>query len=99
MTTTLNLKIVSNCLIALTLLLVTFCIFQIGLYTREKYLISKYESRIFSLSEYNKSLTINFSKVSSLAHVDSYISSKDFTEPKNISYIEVLENSIASRNQ
>jgi hypothetical protein len=97
MTQTLNLKIVSNCLVAFSLLLITFAIFQIGLYTRERCLIGNYENRVFALSEYNKSLTVNFSKVSSLANVDNYVSDQNFTEPRSIKYIKVLEGSIAAK--
>ncbi len=97
MTKSINLKIVSNCLIALSLLLVAFAIFQIGLYTREKCLIASYENKIFHLSESNKSLAVNFSKVSSLANIDNYVSDKKFTEPQNIKYLQVLEGPIAAK--
>ena len=99
MTKTLNIKIASNCFVFLILLLVGVYVFQIGSLTREKYLIKSYKNNIFSLSEYNKSLSIDFSKASSLNNIDSHLSSNNFIKPKNINYIEVLDSSIVARNQ
>lgn len=98
MTTTLNVKFFSNCFVLLSLLLVALCIFQIGFYTKERCQITRYKNKIFTLAEHNKSLTINFSKLSSLTNIDYYISNQNFVEPENIEYIEVLGSSIATRN-
>lgn len=96
MTTTLKLKTISNCFIALSLLLTALCIFQIGFFTRERYLITKYENEIFTLSEHNRALAVNFSKVTSLANINNHLSSKNFTVPQDIEYIEVLDTSVAA---
>ena len=99
MTKTFNIKIASNCFVLLTLFLVGLYVFQIGSLTREKYLMQSYKSSIFSLSEYNKSLSIDFSKASSLNNIDGHLSSNDFIKPISVNYIEVLDSSIVARNQ
>ena len=99
MTKTLNIKIASNCFAFLVLILVGFYIFQVGSITREKCLAKSYKNTIFSLVEYNKSLSIDFSKVSSLNNIDNHLSSNSFIKPTNVNYIEVLNSSIVARNQ
>ena len=99
MTKTINIKIASNCFIFLILLLVGTYVFQIGSLTREKYLIKSYRNNIFSLSENNKSLSINFSKASSLNNIDGHLSNNDFVKPRSINYIEVLDSSVVARSQ
>lgn len=99
MTKILNIKIVSNCFIFLILLLVGIYVFQIGSLTREKGLIKSYKNNAFSLTEYNKSLSIDFSKASSLSNIDNHLSNNNFIKPENINYIEVLGSSIVARNQ
>ena len=99
MTKTFNIKIASNCFVFLILFLVSVYVFQIGSLTREKYLMKSYKSSIFSLSEYNKSLSIDFSKASSLNNIDGHLSSNNFIKPINVNYIEVLDSSVVARNQ
>ncbi len=99
MTKTLSIKIASSCFVFLILLLIGFYVFQIGSLTREKGLIASYRNSIFSLSEYNKSLSIDFSRASSLNNISNHLSNNNFIKPKNINYIEVLDSSIVVRNQ
>ena len=99
MTKTFNIKIASNCFIFLILFLVGFYVFQVGFLTREKCLIKSYKNNIFSLSEYNKSLSIDFSRASSLNNIGYHLSNNDFIKPENINYIEILDGSIVARNQ
>jgi len=99
MTKTLSIKIASSCFVFLILLLIGFYVFQIGSLTREKGLIALYRNSIFSLSEYNKSLSIDFSRASSLNNISNHLSNNNFIKPKNINYIEVLDSSIVVRNQ
>ena len=99
MTKIFNIKIASNCFAFLILSLVGLYVFQVGSLTREKCLIKSYKSNILSLSEYNKSLSIKFSKASSLNNISGHLSSNNFVKPNNINYIEVLGGSIVVRNQ
>lgn len=99
MTKTINLKITSSCFVFLILLLVGVYIFQIGSLTREKYLMKSYKNSIFSLLEYNKILSIDFSKASSLNNIDGHLSNNNFIKPRSVNYIEVLDSSIVARNQ
>ena len=99
MTKSISIKIASNCFIFLILSLVGFYIFQVGSLTRERCLINSYKGNILGLSEDNKSLSIDFSKASSLNNIDGHLSSNNFVKPGSINYIEVLGGSIVVRNQ
>ena len=99
MTKTLNIKIASNCFTSLILILVGFYVFQVGSITREKCLVKSHINTIFSLVEYNKSLSVNFSKASSLNNIDNHLSSNSFVKPVSVNYIEVLNGSVVARSQ
>lgn len=89
MTKTFNIQTLSNCFVFLILLLVGLYVFQVGSLTREKYLINSYKNNIFSLSENNKYLSIDFSKANSLNNIDNHLSNNNFIKPKNVDYVRI----------
>lgn len=75
-----------------------FYVFQINTFTKERYLIRDYETKINYLSQKNKILEINFSKANSLGNMGVYVQNQNFEKIENVEYIRVLEGTVA-KNQ
>ncbi|PIZ87866.1 MAG: hypothetical protein COX92_00030 [Candidatus Nealsonbacteria bacterium CG_4_10_14_0_2_um_filter_40_15] len=71
--------------------LLVVCIFQIGAYTKEVYLIQSYEKKLNQLTLENKILEVNFSEVNSLNNVGNYVQNSVFEKANKIDYIRLLE--------
>jgi hypothetical protein len=83
--------------IALVLSLSVLYIIQIGGLARNRHLLRTYEEKLISLSKNNKFLDIDFSKMSSLSHVDQLLAENSgFIKTDNVKYIKIAENSIVT---
>ncbi len=83
-------------LIIVLILLITY-ILQIGLLTKEIYLIQDYQKRLHSLSKENEILEINFSKSNSLSNIETYLSRENFIKTNQVKYIQILESSVVRK--
>ncbi len=98
MTKTIALKNFWILSIALILSLLVVYIIQVGGLAKDKYLLRIYEKELASLSKNNKFLDIDFSKMSSLSHVDQLLAKNSgFVKTNNVKYIKIAESSIVSR--
>jgi len=76
-------------LIMVSLLVVS--VFQLNNYTKEVYLIHSYEEEISQLTQKNKILEVNFSKVNSLKNIDGYLENQIFEKAEQVYYIRILD--------
>lgn len=86
-----------NFLLAWFLLL--FYIFQVGLYTKEVYLQTRYKKEITQLSKETELLSIEFAKNSSLSNTENYFQKDSFVKinPNKVKYIQIFESSLATK--
>jgi len=92
-----SLKVLWIFILILTLSLLAVCIFQIGAYTKEIYLIQNYEKKLNQLTRENKILEVNFSEVNSLNNVGNYVQNSVFEKANKIDYIRLLESTALAR--
>jgi len=98
MTKTIALKNFWTIAFALILSLLVIYIIQVGGLTKDKYLLRAYEKELVFLSNNNKFLDIDFSKMNSLSHIDQVLAKNSgFVKTNNVKYIKIIESSIASR--
>lgn len=77
--------------------LLVFYIFQINEMTKISYLLSNYEKKVNKLTEENKNLEINFSRINSLENLESLAKNLNFEKVKKIHYIQVRETTVATK--
>lgn len=90
-------KVLRIIILALITSLLVLYIFQVNFLTREVYFVQTYENQLKTLTQENKTLEIDFSKVSSLSNIDDYLQNKNFVKVSNVKYIKILESQVAAR--
>ncbi|XOA43021.1 MAG: hypothetical protein ACKKMO_00925 [Candidatus Nealsonbacteria bacterium] len=77
----------------------TYYLFQVGGLSQDIYLLEDYKIKLATLLENNKSLDINFSKMSSLSNIENYLANRDFVKPtqSQVKYIQILEGSVVTK--
>ncbi len=90
-----------NLLFVLTIIsglfVMVYYLFQVGGLSQDIYLVEDYTIKLATLLENNKSLDINFSKMSSLSNIEDYLASRDFIKPSQVKYIQILEGSVVTK--
>ncbi|XOB46367.1 MAG: hypothetical protein ACKKMV_02865 [Candidatus Nealsonbacteria bacterium] len=81
------------------LFVMTYYLFQVGGLSQDIYLLEDYKIKLATLLENNKSLDINFSKMSSLSNIENYLANRDFVKPtqSQVKYIQILEGSVVTK--
>lgn len=92
-----SLKIFWILIFFIMLSLLTVCIVQLNAYTEEIYLIQDYEKKLSQLSQENRLLEIDFSKVNSLNNIGSYVQNQIFEKAERVEYIQVLEGTVVAK--
>jgi len=92
-----SLKVLWIFISILTLSLLVVCIFQIGAYTKEVYLVQNYENKLGQLTQENKILEVSFSEVDSLNNVGNYVQNNGFEKTNKIDYIRLLESTALAK--
>ncbi len=90
-------KILRIVILALITSLLILYIFQVNFLTREVYSVESYENQLETLTQENKALEIDFSKVSSLSNIDDYLQNKNFVKASNVKYIKILASQVAAK--
>ncbi len=90
-------KIFRIIILALITSLLVLYVFQVNFLTREVYSVEAYENQLQTLTQENKTLEIDFSKVSSLSNIDDYLQNKNFVKVSNVKYIKILESQVATK--
>ncbi len=90
-------KIFRIVILASIISLLVLYIFQVNFLTREVYSVKTYENQLQTLTQENKTLEIDFSKVSSLSNIDGYLQNKNFVKVSNVKYIKILESQVAAK--
>lgn len=93
----LNLKIYWTILLISILFLLSFYVFQINSLTKEVYSVRNYEKKLDTLTEENKTLEINFTKISSLTQVENYLLGQNFEKATKVKYIKLLGSQVAAK--
>jgi len=89
-------KFTSICLISLIILFFFFCALQTNLITSKAYTIKDLNEKVKTLSDLNKTLQINISKLNSISALE--LKSEDFgmISAQDIDYMVLSENTIVS---
>ena len=87
----LSLKILWIFIFLIIFSLISVCIFQLNLHTKEIYLIQEYEKNLNKLSQENRILEINFSNANSLGKIENYLQNQVFEKVGKVEYIQILE--------
>ena len=82
--------------IVLIMSLLAFYIFQITAVISEGYQVQNYQKKISKLSEENKMLEINSTKINSLENIENKIQGLGFERISKTHYIQILENSMVT---
>jgi len=82
--------------IALIMSLLAFYIFQITSVISEGYQVQDYQKKISKLSEENKILEINSTKINSLENIENKIQGLGFERINKTHYIQILESSMVT---
>ena len=77
--------------------LLIFYFIQISSMASEGYQVRNYQHSINELSTENKVLEVNLSQINSLAGIDNRIQEMGFQKVGEISYIQLLENSVVAK--
>lgn len=85
---------VLNMLLMLGLL--SFYIFQVVSMGKARFLVGQYEREIKEISEINKTLEINFSRLTSLKNIEDLAQRFNFEKAKNIHYLKAAEVRVAT---
>lgn len=96
-TKTLNINLLFVLTIISGLFVMIYYLFQVGGLSQDIYLLEDYKTKSATLLENNKSLDINFSKMSSLSNIENYLANRDFIKPSQVKYIQILEGSVATK--
>jgi len=91
----LNYKLFWVLTLTLLFLFSAIYIFQINSLASQIYTLKNYEKKITQLSQENKILEINFSKVNSLNNLETYLSNQNFEKVSQVKYIRMRETEIA----
>ena len=76
------------------ILLLSFYIFQVQEVTKTSFNISTYEKKIAELSQENKNLEIDFSRVNSPANLENLLKNSQYELVIKIHYIQISENQV-----
>ena len=88
------------------LLLISFCamlslsvlyVFQINRMMSSGYVIKSYQGQVNQLIKENKNLEINLAQISYLEKIQEKTQEMNFQKVQKVKYIQVLENSLATR--
>jgi len=82
--------------IVLIMSLLAFYIFQITAVISEGYQVQDYQKKISKLSEENKILEINSTKINSLENIENKIQGLGFERINKTHYIQILESSMVT---
>jgi len=82
--------------IVLIMSLLAFYIFQITAVISGGYQVQNYQKKISKLSEENKMLEINSTKINSLENIENKIQGLGFERINKTHYIQILENSMVT---
>ena len=74
-------------------------IFQINYLTQDVFLIQEYKQKLNQLSNNNEGLEISLAQSSSLKNIEDYLQSKNFVKADRVKYIQILETSVAQKNE
>jgi len=85
--------------ICLVIALLAMCIIQLNDFTKETYLIHRYENTISSASLNNKDAEINLSKSQSLNGIESKVNGLNLEKISQIKYIKTTEGELAKTTQ
>lgn len=97
MTKTFTLKLFWIPILILGLFLLVLYILQVGALAQEEHLLQDYGGRLILLSKNKKFLDIDFSKMNSLSHIETYLLNDNFVKANQVKYIQILEGSVVSR--
>jgi len=86
-----SLKTVWILSLGLMFFLLIFYIFQVNQVTKASFAISNYEKQMTELSQESKSLEMSFSDLSSLASVETLVSTLNYEKVNKVHYIQMLE--------
>lgn len=83
--------------IALVIILLGFCVFQINMQIKESSLIKNYENKIVQISEQNKNLEINFSQANSLANLETLLMNLNYEKVGRVQYLRVPGSTVVAK--
>ncbi len=90
-------KMVYSCLIVASLLMLVFYIYSVNKLTAGAFAIKNYEKQLNNLSQENMALETNVEKSGVLNNVMEQAKELGFQKTANISYIQMLDNSLAKK--
>ena len=76
-----------------------FLILQINCLARDAFLLKEYRQKLNQLSNNNEGLEIHLAQSSSLKNIENYLQSKNFVKAGQVKYIQILEASVAQKNE
>ena len=74
-------------------------ILQINYLARDVFLLQEYRQKLSQLSNNNEGLEIHLAQSSSLKNIENYLQSKNFVKADQVKYIQILEASVAQKNE
>ncbi len=84
-------------LFALAIVLSFSCIYQIINVTQERYLAQRYQKKVNTISRENYSLFYGLQNGISLKEVEEIVKEKEFTQAKDVTYLQVSSREVVSR--
>jgi len=90
---------ISALIFFLMLSLTASLILQVNYLVRDVFLINDYKQKLSQITDNNEGLKINLAQSSSLENIDDYIQAKNFIKAEQIKYIQILETSVAQKNE
>ena len=79
--------------------LVVSLILQVNYLTRDVFVINEYKKHLSQLSNNNEGLEIHLAQSSSLVNIGGYLELKNFVKAEGVKYIQILESSVARKNE
>ena len=92
-----NLKIVWIFTFISFILIVSFCIFQIGRMISEQYLVQNLERKISEISQENKFMEISFLGKNSLHKMEGLVEETQFEKMESVHYIQAPGSIMAAK--
>ncbi len=92
-----NLKLFYILSFSLIIFLSGLCIFQFNQTIKTSYFILNAKNEIAQLSQENKELEINLSKISSLENVEALAKNLNFEKVGKVNYIHIMEERVATK--
>ena len=72
-------------------------IFQVNYLAQEEYLIKTQRKQLAQLRKENENLEVSFSKINSLAKMETSFQNQNFKKAKEVRYIQILETSVVTK--